>query len=77
MSPGTDMYALYEVPAPDAVAGDNPAQRGTNGVKIVSVAKSGNLDVVTIEELLRGDEFSETPVALAPGRPIPTVPAPA
>ncbi|MGG7101687.1 TM0106 family RecB-like putative nuclease [Rhodococcus sp. 24CO] len=74
LSPGTDMYALYEVPSPDAVAGDNPAQRGTNGVKIVSVEKSGNLDVVTIEELLRGDEFSETPVALAPGRPIPTVP---
>ncbi len=74
LSPGTDMFALYDVPSPDAVAGDNPAQRGTNGVKIVSVEKSGNLDVVTIEELLRGDEFSETPVALAPGRPIPTVP---
>ncbi|XGU22009.1 hypothetical protein ACETU7_11080 [Rhodococcus sp. 3Y1] len=36
------------------------------------MVKSEGLDVVTVEELLDGDEYLDTPVALAPGRPIPT-----
>lgn len=68
----TDLFALYATPSPDAVAGDNPAQRGTSNVKVTAVSTSDGFDVVTVEELLGGDAYDETPVALAPGRPIPT-----
>ena len=72
LSPGSDLFALYATPSPDAVASENPTQRGTSSVKVTAVVKSEGLDVVTVEELLGGDEYLDAPVALAPGRPIPT-----
>ncbi len=72
LSPGSDLFALYATPSPDAVASENPTQRGTSSVKVTAVVKAEGLDVVTVEELLGGDEYLDTPVALAPGRPIPT-----
>jgi len=72
LSPGSDLFALYATPSPDAVASENPTQRGTSSVKVTAVVKSEGLDVVTVEELLSGDEYIDSPVALAPGRPIPT-----
>ncbi|OYD71463.1 TM0106 family RecB-like putative nuclease [Rhodococcus sp. OK302] len=72
VSPGTDLFALYETPAPSAVASETAGQRGTSNAKVTAVIKVDGHDVVTIEELLSGDEYSDAPVALAPGRPIPT-----
>ncbi|MGC0363041.1 putative RecB family nuclease [Rhodococcus sp. 27YEA15] len=72
VGPGSKFFALYATPSPDAVAGDNPAQRGTSNVEVTAVTNTGGHDVVTIVELLGGDEYVDTPVALAPGRPVPT-----
>ncbi|MDV7355875.1 TM0106 family RecB-like putative nuclease [Rhodococcus sp. NPDC019627] len=73
VGPKTTMYALYDTPAPEAVAGDNPQQRGTSTVNVLEVAKDERRrDVVTVEELLGGEEYAELPVAVTPGPPITT-----
>ena len=41
VGPETTMYALYDIPAPEAVAGDNPQQRGTCTVNVLDVGKDG------------------------------------
>ncbi|NLE82235.1 MAG: TM0106 family RecB-like putative nuclease [Rhodococcus sp.] len=70
---GTTMYALYDTPAPDAVAGDSAHLRGTCTAKVISVSKDEQRrDVVVVEELLSGDEYLDLPMALTPGPPITT-----
>ncbi|QZS55232.1 TM0106 family RecB-like putative nuclease [Rhodococcus opacus] len=73
VGPKTTMYALYDTPAPEAVAGDNPQQRGTCTVNVLDVGKDGRRrDVVIVEELLNGEEYVQLPTAITPGPPITT-----
>ncbi|MDA6302661.1 hypothetical protein OSK26_25030, partial [Escherichia coli] len=57
----------------EAVAGDNPQQRGTCTVNVLDVGKDGRRrDVVIVEELLNGEEYVQLPTAITPGPPITT-----
>ncbi|NLU83920.1 TM0106 family RecB-like putative nuclease [Rhodococcus sp. HNM0569] len=73
VGPGATMYALYDPPAPAALAQDDPALRATSTCTVVSVDKEpGRGEVVTVEELLSGAEYDDVPIALTPGPPIAT-----
>ncbi|MFZ2177798.1 MAG: TM0106 family RecB-like putative nuclease [Rhodococcus sp. (in: high G+C Gram-positive bacteria)] len=73
VSSKTTMYALYDTPAPEAVTSDNPQQRGTCTVTVLEVTKdSRRRDMVTVEELLGGEEYDQLPIAITPGPPITT-----
>ncbi|WP_070377773.1 TM0106 family RecB-like putative nuclease [Rhodococcus sp. WMMA185] len=73
VSPKTAMYALYGDPVPESVAGDDPNRRGACPVTVLEVRKDRQRrDVVTVEELLNGDEYGQLPMAITPGPPITT-----
>ncbi|WP_072687422.1 TM0106 family RecB-like putative nuclease [Rhodococcus marinonascens] len=73
VGPKTTMYALYDDPVPEAAASDDPQERGTCTVNVLAVGKdSRRRDVVTVEELLSGEEYGQLPMAITPGPPITT-----
>ncbi|MBP6685585.1 MAG: TM0106 family RecB-like putative nuclease, partial [Leucobacter sp.] len=69
LKPGTQMFALYEYPAPFPQWGGAPGARGARQVDIVE----RHADGVTIEEKLPNDAapFQALPVAVTPGPPPP------
>lgn len=69
LKPGTQMFALYEYPAPFPQWGGAPGARGARQVDIVE----RHADGVTIEEKLPNDAapFGTLPVAVTPGPPPP------
>ncbi|KAA0022519.1 TM0106 family RecB-like putative nuclease [Antrihabitans cavernicola] len=75
LRPGSDVYALYDQPAPDGMPSDGPAHRATTTAKIVSVATDDDFnDVVQIEELLATGvaEYDSLPMALTPASVVRT-----
>ncbi|WP_430331677.1 TM0106 family RecB-like putative nuclease [Rhodococcus sp. ACT016] len=73
--PGAEVFTLYQPPVPEALAGENPTQRGTSTAVVLSVGTDDNFDdVVVVEELLIGTvEYDHLPMATAPGHPVATV----
>lgn len=70
---GTDMYALYEPPAPAGLS-DDPDRRGFGAVKVVGTDDwDAPTEVTVVEKEPRdADVFAALPFALTPGPPIPT-----
>lgn len=69
LKPGTQMFALYDYPAPFPRWGGAPGARAARSVDVVERHPDG----VTIEERLPndGDPFDALPVAITPGQPPP------
>ncbi|WP_156767024.1 TM0106 family RecB-like putative nuclease, partial [Mycobacterium sp. E796] len=69
----TDVFALYEPPAPPSMA-DNPDRRAAGRAEILAVDDPAVPTEVTIVERVGndGNTFDQLPFALTPGPPIPT-----
>ncbi|OBI84524.1 TM0106 family RecB-like putative nuclease [Mycobacterium sp. 1245805.9] len=69
----TDVFALYEPPAPPGMA-DNPDRRAAGRAEILAVDDPAVPTEVTIVERVGngGTTFDQLPFALTPGPPIPT-----
>ncbi|MGR4008986.1 TM0106 family RecB-like putative nuclease [Leucobacter sp. 1207-22] len=67
LKPGTNLFALYEYPAPFPTANWRPGERAARNVTVIE----RHLDGVTIEEMLGRDTepYVGLPVALTPGAP--------
>ncbi|MGY4649274.1 TM0106 family RecB-like putative nuclease [Mycobacterium sp. URHB0021] len=70
---GTEMYALYDPPAPAALA-DDPDRRGFGAATVIDCDNpEAPTEVVILERQPKdGDVFDQLPFALTPGSPIPT-----
>jgi uncharacterized protein len=69
----TDLYALYEAPAPPSMS-DNPDRRAAGRAKVVEVDDPTVPTKVVILERVGsdGNAFHQLPFALTPGPPVPT-----
>lgn len=72
---GDQPFALYD--AATGIGGDDAAARGTVGVTVVALESETGpdgtpRDVVVVEELQGSEPHDAAPMALAPGRPVPT-----
>lgn len=68
LKPGTQVYAVYDRPAPFPQRG----QPGARAAKLVTIVERESDGVIIAESLgLEADEYSEIPVALTPGPPPP------
>ncbi|RUQ98241.1 TM0106 family RecB-like putative nuclease [Labedella endophytica] len=65
---GSELNALYDVPAPFSNPGGTPGARSWTGIRVLENDDEGTL---LIEEGLRGgrDPYDDAPVALTPGAP--------
>ena len=70
LRPGSDVYALYEHPAPFPTFGSAPGARGAKRVKVVESLEDG---AVIIDESLGADgsPYDVLPTAITPGPPPP------
>ena len=75
LSPGADVYALYDPPAPSGLA-DNPDRRAAGRATVMEVNDpSVPTEVVVCERTpADGSTFNQIPLALTPGAPIGTKP---
>ncbi len=71
LSPGTDVFTLYDPPAP--IPSDDACQRATSNAKVISCGVDDDFnDVLQLEEMLAdgASEYDSLPMALTPGFPI-------
>ncbi|MBV8928562.1 MAG: TM0106 family RecB-like putative nuclease [Mycobacteriaceae bacterium] len=69
------VFALYDPPAPTGMVNGDPDRRGCGDAEIISAVEN---DGVPTEVVIReragknGEQFSQLPMALTPGQPVPT-----
>ncbi|MUL66881.1 nuclease [Mycobacterium sp. CBMA 234] len=73
ISPGKEMFALYEPPSPTGLS-DDPDERGAGSATVLECNEDGT-DVVIMHRTPKdGDMFPQVPFALTPGNPVNTKP---
>lgn len=74
VGPGDSCHVLYAAPAPVALAGTNPAERGARDAKVLAVDVGASTDTVVVEEILARDAapYADHPMAVTPGSPLRT-----
>ncbi|GAA2174749.1 TM0106 family RecB-like putative nuclease [Agrococcus versicolor] len=73
LGPGDRPYAVYATPAPIGDPDVADTYRAHDAVRVVEASEdAGTWTVVLDERDVAGDGWAQLPIALAPGRPIPT-----